>query len=76
MDNQAIAQQLLDAAHSLEKTHANFYRVRAYRRAAQVIRGLDTGFLVAAEVVEHPEHMAARDKLAQMVNAGDLIATT
>jgi DNA polymerase (family 10) len=41
MDNRTIAQQLLEAAHTLEKTQANFYRVRAYRRAAQIIRELD-----------------------------------
>lgn len=29
-----------------------------------MIHGLDTGFLVAAEVLEHPEHAAARHTLA------------
>jgi DNA polymerase (family X) len=41
MDNRTIARQLLDRAHSLERGQVNFYRVRAYRRAAQVIDGLD-----------------------------------
>ena len=41
MDNMTISEKLLEAAHTLEATQANFYRVRAYRRAAQVIRGLD-----------------------------------
>jgi predicted nucleic acid-binding protein len=41
-----------------------------------VIRGLDTGFLVAAEVIEHPENAAARDTLARLLSAGDLIALT
>src|SRR5437667_6399731 len=36
--------------------------------------GLDTGFLVAAEVTEHAEHSAARDTLARLLSAGDLIA--
>jgi predicted nucleic acid-binding protein len=36
--------------------------------------GLDTGFLVAAEVMEHAEHVAARDSLARLIAAGDLIA--
>jgi len=39
-----------------------------------VIHGLDTGFLVAAEVTEHAEHIAARDTLARLISAGDLIA--
>jgi predicted nucleic acid-binding protein len=39
-----------------------------------MIHGLDTGFLVAAEVLEHPEHVAARATLARLLAAGDLIA--
>jgi predicted nucleic acid-binding protein len=39
-----------------------------------MIHGLDTGFLVAAEVTEHTEHTAARDTLARLVLAGDRIA--
>jgi predicted nucleic acid-binding protein len=39
-----------------------------------MIHGLDTGFLVAAEVLEHAEHVAARDTLARLISAGDLIA--
>ena len=39
-----------------------------------MIHGLDTGFLVAAEVREHAEHAAARDTLAQLLSAGDLVA--
>ena len=39
-----------------------------------MIHGLDTGFLVAAEVKEHAEHAAARDTLARLLSAGDLIA--
>ena len=41
MDNITIARQLLETAHSLEKKQVNLFRVRAYRNAAQVIRGLD-----------------------------------
>jgi DNA polymerase/3'-5' exonuclease PolX len=41
MENRVIARQLLDMAHSLEEKHANFYRVKAYRRAAQTVLGLD-----------------------------------
>ena len=41
-----------------------------------MIHGLDTGFLVAAEVMEHAQHTAARDTLARLLSAGDLIAIT
>jgi predicted nucleic acid-binding protein len=36
--------------------------------------GLDAGFLVAAEVTEHPEHADARATLARLFGAGDQIA--
>ena len=51
MDNRTIAQRLLDTAHSLEREHANLYRVKAYRRAAETILGLDRPVedLVAAD---------------------------
>jgi len=39
-----------------------------------MIHGLDTGFLVAAEVTEHTEHADARDTLARLLSAGDFIA--
>jgi predicted nucleic acid-binding protein len=39
-----------------------------------MIHGLDTGFLVAAEVLEHTDHLAARASLARLIAAGDLIA--
>jgi predicted nucleic acid-binding protein len=39
-----------------------------------MIHGLDTGFLVAAEVVEHAEHVAARHTLARLLAAGDFLA--
>jgi predicted nucleic acid-binding protein len=39
-----------------------------------MIHGLDTGFLVAAEVREHADHAAARNTLARLLSAGDLIA--
>src|SRR5436309_2846322 len=38
-----------------------------------MIHGLDTGFLVAAEVIEHTEHVPARDTLARLLAAGDQI---
>ncbi len=36
--------------------------------------GLDTGFLVAAEVVEHVDHATARATIARLVSAGEYIA--
>ena len=39
-----------------------------------MIHGLDTGFLVAAEVREHAAHADARATLVQLVLAGDVIA--
>jgi predicted nucleic acid-binding protein len=39
-----------------------------------MIHGLDTGFLVAAEVAEHAEHVAARGTFARLIAAGDPIA--
>jgi predicted nucleic acid-binding protein len=39
-----------------------------------MIHGLDTGILVAAELLEHADHLAAHDTLAKLVAAGDLIA--
>jgi predicted nucleic acid-binding protein len=38
-----------------------------------MIHGLDTGFLVAAEVAEHAEHTDARATLARLLGAGDRI---
>jgi predicted nucleic acid-binding protein len=39
-----------------------------------MIHGLDTSFLVAAEVAEHSEHVAARQTLGWLLSAGDQIA--
>jgi predicted nucleic acid-binding protein len=39
-----------------------------------MIHGLDTGFLVAAEVAEHPKHADVRTTLAGLLSAGDVIA--
>jgi predicted nucleic acid-binding protein len=33
--------------------------------------GLDTSFLVAAELVEHPEHSATRALMAKLIASGD-----
>src|SRR5262249_29827486 len=39
-----------------------------------MIHGVDTGFLVAAEVVEHACHLDARATLARLVAGGDALA--
>lgn len=41
-----------------------------------MIHGLDTSFLVAAEVVGHPNHAAARSQLQRLVQSGDTFALT
>ncbi len=41
-----------------------------------MIHGLDTGFLVAAEVAEHMEHSPARQTVALLVVADDRTAGT
>jgi DNA polymerase (family 10) len=41
MDNRTIANQLIEMAHLLARRQENLYRVRAYRRAAQVVLGLE-----------------------------------
>ncbi|MDX1384266.1 MAG: helix-hairpin-helix domain-containing protein, partial [Thermoanaerobaculia bacterium] len=47
-DNDAIAAALGEAAQLLERQGANPFRVRAYRRAADTVRELDTP---AAEIL-------------------------
>ena len=39
-----------------------------------MIHGMDTGFLVSAELVEHPEHVAARATLSRLLGSGDRVA--
>ena len=41
MDNRALASRLYAMAHQRELGGASLYRIRAYRRAAEVILGLD-----------------------------------
>ena len=41
MNNLVIAQRLIRAAHRLEREGSNLFRVRAYRRAAETVLGLD-----------------------------------
>ena len=39
-----------------------------------MIHGMDTGFLVSAEVVEQPDHVAARATLSRLLGGGDRVA--
>ena len=39
-----------------------------------MIHGFDTGFLVAVEVSDHPDHQPARSKLAAFAAAGDTLS--
>jgi predicted nucleic acid-binding protein len=39
-----------------------------------MIHGVDTGFLVVAEMREHPEHSTARATLSRLLSAGDVLA--
>jgi predicted nucleic acid-binding protein len=39
-----------------------------------VIHGIDTGFLVAAELLEHPDNQKARTRLTSFIAAGDSVA--
>ena len=39
-----------------------------------MMHGIDTGFLIAFEVQEHPDHPAARTTLSKLIAAGDKLA--
>lgn len=79
MDNRVIARQLLEMAHSLEQKHANFYRVKAYRRAAETVLGLDRPI---EEIVAGEGRKALRqlpgiggsmsEKIEKLVRTGDI----
>jgi DNA polymerase (family 10) len=69
MDNRTLAARLANKANSLEKDHANLFRIRAYRRAAETILGLD---YPAAAVIEKE----GRAKLAQLPGIGRRLSRT
>ena len=41
MDNLSLAQRLREHARQLDGQDGNLFRIRAYRRAAQIVLGLD-----------------------------------
>jgi DNA polymerase (family X) len=79
MDNRTVARKLLDWAHSLEAEHASFYRVKAYRRAAETIMGLECP---VEELVSGAGRKALRalpgiggrmsEKIEKLVRTGDI----
>ena len=79
MNNRMIAQRLLEVAHSLEEKHANLYRVKAYRQAAQTVLGLDQP---VEEIVASAGRRALKDlpgigvklsaKIETLVRTGDI----
>ena len=79
MENRAIAQQLLRMAHSLEADHANFYRVKAYRRAAETVLGLERPVeeIVAGEGRKALKQLpgiggSMSEKIEKLVRTGDI----
>jgi DNA polymerase/3'-5' exonuclease PolX len=69
MDNRAIASRLTSHAHRLEKERESLYRIRAYRRAAQTILGLD-------EPIEQIVARDGRKGLQQLEGIGRHLAIT
>src|ERR1700682_5471832 len=69
MDNRTIADWLTDYAHFLETEGGSLYRVRAYRRAAQTLMGLDHP---AAHTVE----AEGRKGLEELAGIGTHLAYT
>ncbi len=69
LDNLAAARRLEQAARILEEENASLYRVRAYRAAAQTIRGLDRP---ALEILRE----GGRRALMELPAIGDRLAWT
>jgi DNA polymerase (family 10) len=69
MDNRTLAARLAGKANNLEKEHANLFRIRAYRRAAETILGLDCP---VAALIEQ-EGLA---KLAELPGIGRRLSRT
>lgn len=69
MDNRTLATRLDERARALEGEHASLFRIRAYRRAAETILGLDV------PVVELLEQ-SGRKRLADLPGIGRRLART
>jgi DNA polymerase/3'-5' exonuclease PolX len=83
MNNLNIARALVRAAHRLEREERNLFRVRAYRRAAETVLGLDRPL---EEIVAESGERGLRrlpgigchlaKKLANLVRTGDFATLT
>ncbi|HWY85915.1 MAG TPA: helix-hairpin-helix domain-containing protein [Gemmataceae bacterium] len=69
MDNRTLAARLAGRAHALERERASLFRVRAYRRAAETILGLDIP-------VEKLIEQEGRKKLADLPGIGRSLSRT
>ena len=69
MDNRMLAERLASRARTLEAEHASLFRVRAYRRAAETILGLDCP-------VEKLMEQGGRQRLAELAGIGRRLSRT
>ena len=69
MDNRTLAQRLTGMAHTLEGKRASLFKIRAYRRAAETVLGLDRP---VEELVEHGGHK----ELAELPGIGPSLSKT
>ena len=69
MDNRTLAARLATRARELEGEHASLFRVRAYRRAAETVLGLDCS-------VEQLLEQGGTAKLAELPGIGRRISRT
>lgn len=69
LDNEDAAKRLEQAARALEEQDANVYRVRAYRTAANTVRGLDRSL---NDILQE----GGRDALRELPGIGDRLAST
>src|SRR5262245_54651471 len=67
MDNRTIAERLRTMAHDLESKRASLFRVRAYRRAAETILGMD-------ESIEMMVAQGGHSKLMEVPTIGSSLA--
>jgi len=65
MTNSAVAQRLQQHARQLAENYGNLYRIRAYRRAAIAVLGLD-----------RPVEELQKRELAKLPGIGDHLAVT
>jgi DNA polymerase (family 10) len=63
MDNRTLSERLKSKAHALEHERASLFRVRAYRRAAETILGLEVP-------VEEILNRGGRKPLAELPGIG------